>query len=121
LLDVNNVFVSAHNHGFDPAAYIAGIPVDAVAQIHLAGHSTRGQLLLDTHDHPVRDEVWALYQQAVQRFGAVPTLIEWDDKIPSLARVVAESDRARTVVDAALAEQTPARGSAPHPKARSHG
>jgi uncharacterized protein (UPF0276 family) len=100
LLDVNNVFVSAHNHGFDADAFIAGIPVDAVAQIHLAGHSTRGALLLDTHDHPVRDGVWALYRKAVRRFGAVPTLIEWDDKIPALARVVAESEQARNIADA---------------------
>jgi uncharacterized protein (UPF0276 family) len=97
LLDVNNVFVSAHNHAFDASAFIEGIPLGAVAQIHLAGHSTRGDLLLDTHDHPVRDEVWALYRTAVARFGAIPTLIEWDDKIPPLARVVAEADRARSV------------------------
>ncbi|HEY0706677.1 MAG TPA: DUF692 family protein, partial [Polyangia bacterium] len=117
LLDVNNVFVSAHNHNFDARAFIAGIPIDAVAQSLLAGHSSRGELLLDTHDHPVREEVWALYHQAIARFGAVPTLIEWDDKIPSLAQVVAESDRARAVAAAALAA-----GSTPkHPIAVAHG
>jgi uncharacterized protein len=95
LLDVNNVFVSAHNHGFDPRAFITGVPRGSVAQIHLAGHSVRGQLLLDTHDHPVRDEVWELYRLAVATHGDVPTLVEWDDKIPPFARVVAEADRAR--------------------------
>jgi uncharacterized protein (UPF0276 family) len=97
LLDVNNVFVSAHNHGFDARAFLDGIPKERVAQFHLAGHSQLGDLLLDTHDHPVRDEVWGLYRHAVARFGAVPTLIEWDDKVPPLARVVEESRRARAV------------------------
>lgn len=97
LLDVNNVFVSAHNHGFDARAFLDGIPKERVAQFHLAGHSQLGDLLLDTHDHPVRDEVWELYRHAVARFGAVPTLIEWDDKVPPLARVVEESRRARAV------------------------
>ena len=103
LLDVNNVFVSAHNHGFDARAFIDAVPVDRVGQFHLAGHSELGALLLDTHDHPVRDEVWELYRHAVARFGAVPTLIEWDDKLPSLARVVEESTRARRVAAEALA------------------
>ncbi len=107
LLDVNNVFVSAHNHGFDARAFLDAIPVGRVGQFHLAGHSQVGQLLLDTHDHPVRDEVWDLYRHAVARFGAVPTLIEWDDKLPPLARVVEESQRAKAVaaeaqVDGAL-------------------
>ena len=97
LLDVNNVFVSAHNHGFDARAFIDAIPRGRVGQFHLAGHSQLGELLLDTHDHPVRDEVWALYRHAVARFGAVPTLIEWDDKLPALARVVEESRRAKAV------------------------
>jgi uncharacterized protein (UPF0276 family) len=97
LLDVNNVFVSAHNHGFDARAFIDAIPVGRVGQFHLAGHSRLGELLLDTHDHPVRDEVWELYRHAVARFGAVPTLIEWDDKLPSLARVVEESLRAKAI------------------------
>jgi uncharacterized protein (UPF0276 family) len=97
LLDVNNVFVSAHNHGFDARAFIQAIPVGRVGQFHLAGHSRQGELLLDTHDHPVRDEVWELYRLAVARFGAVPTLIEWDDKVPPLARLVEEATRARAV------------------------
>jgi uncharacterized protein (UPF0276 family) len=110
LLDVNNVFVSAHNHGFDPRAFIAGIPVGRVGQFHLAGHSTRAQLLLDTHDHPVRDEVWDLYRLAVRRFGRVPTLVEWDDRLPPLARVVEESQRAAAVAAEALAEEARATG-----------
>lgn len=97
LLDVNNVFVSAHNHGFDARAFIDAIPAGRVGQFHLAGHSRLGELLLDTHDHPVRDEVWQLYRHAVARFGAVPTLIEWDDKLPPLARLVDESLRAKAV------------------------
>jgi len=97
LLDVNNVFVSAHNHGFDARAFLDGIPAGRVGQIHLAGHSQAGALLLDTHDHPVRDEVWELYRRAIARFGDVPTLIEWDDKIPPLARLVEERRRAAAV------------------------
>jgi hypothetical protein len=104
LLDVNNVFVSAHNHAFDARAFLDAIPVGRVGQFHLAGHSQVGDLLLDTHDHPVRDEVWELYRHAVARFGAVPTLIEWDDKLPSLARVVEESRRAKTVASETLAK-----------------
>jgi uncharacterized protein len=109
LLDVNNVFVSAHNHGFDARAFLDAIPTGRVGQFHLAGHSRLGELLLDTHDHPVRDEVWDLYRHAVARFGAVPTLIEWDAKLPSLARVVDESRRARAVA----AEATRAAEGAP--------
>jgi uncharacterized protein (UPF0276 family) len=105
LLDVNNVFVSAHNHGFDARAFIDAIPVGRVGQFHLAGHSRLGDLLLDTHDHPVGEQVWDLYRHAVARFGGVPTLIEWDDKLPSLARVVEESLRAKTVAAQAEAER----------------
>jgi hypothetical protein len=94
LLDVNNVFVSAHNHGFDPRAFLAGIPVGRVGQIHLAGHRDEGTHLLDTHDHPVCDGVWELYAAAVARFGGVATLIERDDDLPPLPELVAESRRA---------------------------
>jgi uncharacterized protein (UPF0276 family) len=97
LLDVNNVFVSAYNHGFSPHDFLAGIPVDRVGQIHLAGHRDEGTHLLDTHDHPVCDGVWNLYRAAVERFGAVPTLIERDDDIPPLAELVAESRRAASI------------------------
>jgi uncharacterized protein (UPF0276 family) len=95
LLDVNNVFVSARNHGFDAEDYLAGVPADRVGQIHLAGHTDNGTHLLDTHDHPVRDEVWALYRSAVRRFGRVSTLVEWDDRIPAFEEVLAEAERAR--------------------------
>jgi uncharacterized protein (UPF0276 family) len=97
LLDVNNVFVSAHNHAFAPRAFLDGLPRDRVRQIHLAGHSIEGPLLLDTHDHPVCDGVWELYRHAVTRFGRVSTLIEWDDHIPPLERVLEESVRARAI------------------------
>jgi uncharacterized protein (UPF0276 family) len=102
LLDVNNVFVSARNHGFDPDAYLAGIPADRVGQFHLAGHSEHGAYLLDTHDAPVPDPVWELYRAAVRRFGRVPALIEWDDHIPELERLVDESRRAQAVEAEAL-------------------
>jgi len=97
LLDVNNIFVSAHNHGFDALEYLRGVPVDRVGQIHLAGHSNKGTHLLDTHDHPVPDGVWALYREAVRRFGKVSTLVEWDDHIPELDVVVAESRKAAAI------------------------
>lgn len=95
LLDVNNVYVSAHNHGFDAGVFIAALPSRRIGQIHLAGHSRRGELLIDTHDAEVRSEVWALYRQALALHGPTATLIEWDDRIPPLDRVVAESRRAR--------------------------
>jgi uncharacterized protein (UPF0276 family) len=98
LLDVNNVFVSAHNHGFDPERYLAVIPPERVFQIHLAGHSEAGPLLIDTHDHPVRDEVWALFESALRRLGPVSTLIEWDDRMPELEILVAEAARAREIL-----------------------
>jgi uncharacterized protein (UPF0276 family) len=95
LLDINNIYVSAFNHRFDPLVYIDAIPAERVAQFHLAGHSDHGTYLLDTHDHPVRDEVWSLYQYAVRRFGNVSTLIEWDDNIPDFAELAATAEEAR--------------------------
>ena len=97
LLDVNNVFVSAHNHGFEAARFLAGIPVERVKQIHLAGHRDEGTHLLDTHDHAVCDGVWDLYRAAVRRFGAVATIIERDDDIPPLSEVLAESRQAAAI------------------------
>lgn len=94
LLDVNNVFVSAHNHGFAARAFLEGLARDSVGQIHLAGHRDEGTHLLDTHDHPVCEGVWELYRMAVARFGGVATSIERDDDIPPLEEVVAESRRA---------------------------
>ena len=108
LLDVNNVFVSAHNHGFDADAYLAAMPPQRVFQIHLAGHATEGPLLVDTHDHPVCDEVWALYERALRHLGPVSTLIEWDDHIPDWDELVAEAAKARTILErVTTAETTP--------------
>lgn len=97
LLDVNNIYVSATNHGFNPEEYIKGVPADRVGQIHLAGHSDMGKYLFDTHDGPVIAPVWELYRLAVRRCGRVSTLIEWDDKIPAFAVLCAEAERARTI------------------------
>lgn len=101
LLDVNNIHVSSINHGYDALAFLHGIPADRVQQIHLAGHTDHGDHLVDTHDHPVADPVWALYEQAWARFGPVATMIERDDRIPALAELITELDHAR-----ALAQQT---------------
>lgn len=97
LLDVNNVFVSASNHGFDARQYLAGIPVSRVRQIHLAGHSRGRELLIDTHDQPVPDPVWTLYGESLIRLGSVATMIERDDAIPPLADLLAELDVARRI------------------------
>jgi uncharacterized protein (UPF0276 family) len=102
LLDVNNVFVSGMNHDFDQRAFIESIPVDRVVQFHLAGHSEGETCLIDTHDQPVCEEVWALYGKALERFGAVSTMIERDDNIPPLAELVAELDTARAIAARAL-------------------
>ena len=95
LLDVNNVFVSGRNHGFDAHAYLDGLPVDRVRQIHLAGHSQGTELLIDTHDAPVCAEVWALYERACERFGPVAAMIERDDNNPALGELIGELAIAR--------------------------
>jgi uncharacterized protein len=95
LLDINNIFVNAFNHCFDPVRYIDLVPAERVVQFHLAGHSDHGAFLLDTHDHPIRSEVWTLYEHALGRFGCVPTLIEWDDNIPEFEVLAAIADEAR--------------------------
>lgn len=97
LLDVNNIFVSCTNHGWDAAAYLAAIPAARVGYLHLAGHSSGGALLIDTHDAPVADAVWALYADASRRFSTAATCLERDDDIPPLADLVAELGRARAV------------------------
>ena len=97
LLDVNNVYVSAKNHGFVALDFIRGLPKKSVAQLHLAGHEDRGAYLFDSHDHPIAEQVWALYEETVRHYGALSTLIERDDHIPPLAEVIAESDRARAL------------------------
>ncbi len=108
LLDVNNIYVSAVNHEFDPLEYLNAIPPARVQQIHLAGHEDHGDYLVDTHDHPVRAAVWELYAAAVRRLGPVSTMIERDDHIPPLAELCAELDEARSVARRALAEREPA-------------
>jgi hypothetical protein len=97
LLDVNNVYVSSVNHGFDAAAYVTAMSVDRVGQIHLAGHSDKGTHLLDTHDGHVMPAVWDLYRLALRRFGPVSTLVEWDDRIPEWDVLCAEAECARAV------------------------
>jgi hypothetical protein len=104
LLDVNNIYVSSVNHGFDPLTYLNAVPVDRVQQIHLAGHENHGDYLMDTHDAPVPDPVWQLYAAAVRRFGAVSTMIERDDHIPPLGELCAELDEARALCARTLAE-----------------
>jgi len=104
LLDVNNVYVSASNHGADPQAYLDALPWDRVRQVHLAGHSQGRELLIDTHDQPVCDPVWALYAAVCSRIGAMATMIERDDRIPPLPELLDELQIARRIVaDAARA------------------
>jgi uncharacterized protein (UPF0276 family) len=102
LLDINNIFVNAFNHGFDAVRYLDSVPAGRVAQFHLAGHSDHGTYLLDTHDHPICSEVWTLYEHAIRRFGRVPTLIEWDDNIPELEVLSATAVEARRRCEAVL-------------------
>ena len=99
LCDVNNIHVNAVNHGFDADAYLAALPRDAVAEIHLAGFEATDTCLIDTHGSPVAPEVWALYRRAIARFGPVPTLIEWDTDIPPLATLLAEAATAQRILE----------------------
>jgi uncharacterized protein len=101
LLDINNVFVSARNHGFDARAYLDAVPADLVAQVHLAGHTDLGTHLFDTHSAPVADEVWELYAQTIARMPGVPVLIEWDAEIPPFERLEAEAATAARIAEAA--------------------
>lgn len=102
LLDINNIYVQAHNHGYDAWAYINTINPDHVGEIHLAGHVEKevagGMLLIDTHSRPIKKDVWDLYAHAVRRLGAIPTLIEWDQDFPSLDELVGEAAKARTII-----------------------
>lgn len=102
LLDINNIYVSAINHGFDPADYLAGVPAERVWQFHLAGHTDYGGFIIDTHDQPVIAPVWTLYRQALIRFGAVSTLIERDDNMPPLSELLGELDQARRIATEVL-------------------
>ena len=97
LLDVNNVYVNAVNHGFDPAAYLEAIPTELVGQLHLAGHTDCQTHLLDNHVGPVPPVVWQLYARAVARFGCVPTLIEWDEEVPEYDVLLSEAQKAETI------------------------
>lgn len=99
LLDVNNAYVSATNHGFDPAELVRSLPVDRIVEIHLAGHTDTGSHLVDTHDGPVAEPVWDLYRLAVATCGSVSTLLEWDDRIPPFPTLQAEVSKARRVTE----------------------
>jgi uncharacterized protein (UPF0276 family) len=106
LLDVNNVFVSGFNHGFDAQSYVDNIPVERVMQFHMAGHTDKGTHRIDTHDEPICDEVWALYERARRRFGNVAVMIERDDNFPPLAELLAELSRIREIDAKIDAERT---------------
>ncbi|CEG58314.1 MNIO family bufferin maturase [Legionella fallonii] len=97
LLDINNIYVSSYNHGFDPETYIHAIPVERVQQFHLAGHQNCDDYIIDTHDHPVINEVWELYAKAIKRFGDVSTMIERDDHIPPFEELWSELDYAKKI------------------------
>lgn len=103
MFDVNNVYVSAYNHGFDPYEFVGNVPHERIVQIHLAGHTNLGKYVIDTHSGHVIDPVWDLYRETIELAGSVSTLIEWDDQIPEFSVLQAEADKARGVRDAALA------------------
>lgn len=103
LLDINNIFVSAFNHGFDPLLYIDSIPINRVQQFHLAGHLNCENYIIDTHDHPIITEVWELYAKAVKRFGDISTMIERDDHIPPFEELWQELDYAKMIKQNCLA------------------
>jgi uncharacterized protein len=105
LLDINNIFVSAFNHNFNPQEYLNGVPAKRVQQFHLAGHENCGTHIIDTHDHPVIDDVWQLYAEAVKRFGRVSTMIERDDHIPEFPELFAELTQAKVIAEKIFAEQ----------------
>jgi uncharacterized protein (UPF0276 family) len=132
LLDINNIYVSSRNHGFDPEHYLAAIPPALVREIHLAGYSVNrypegesanapslargprldpiGEILIDTHIAPVYDAVWTLYRRALEHLGPLPTLIEWDTDLPALPVLVNEADKARQILE--TARRTPVRQAA---------
>jgi uncharacterized protein len=105
LLDVNNIYVSSYNHQFDAKAFIDGVPAKRIQQIHLAGHSNHGDYIIDTHDAPVIDPVWKLYEYAISKLGAVSTMIERDDHIPELEVLVEELEIARKIAKKAHSQQ----------------
>ena len=99
LLDINNIYVSAYNHHFDPYEYLNKIPVERVKQFHLAGHQNHKTHLIDTHDHEIISDVWKLYRAAVKRFGQVSTMIERDDHIPPLDDLLEELNEAKVMAE----------------------
>lgn len=107
LLDVNNIYVSSINHGFDPYLYLNSIPAERVAQIHIAGHSRHERFIIDTHDRAPIDPVWKLYAYAIQRVGRTATLLEWDARIPPFEEVHSEALKARKWLDQAGSRSVP--------------
>jgi len=107
LLDVNNIYVSSQNHGFDPMEYVNAVDPERVAQIHIAGHSKFEKYTLDTHDHPVLDPVWTMYARAIERTGPTATLLEWDDNIPSFDEVHAEALKANRFLPQSFTSRPP--------------
>jgi uncharacterized protein (UPF0276 family) len=107
LLDVNNIYVSSQNHGFDPMEYVNAVDPERVAQIHIAGHSKFEKYTLDTHDHPVLDPVWTMYARAIERTGPTATLLEWDDNIPSFDEVHAEALKANRFLTQSFTSRPP--------------
>jgi uncharacterized protein (UPF0276 family) len=104
LLDINNVFVSATNQGFSATGYLTAFPLDQIGEIHLAGHTEQADdegdlLLIDSHDRPVADQVWTLFESVVERYGPVPTLVEWDSNIPDWRVLRAEATAAQAILD----------------------
>jgi uncharacterized protein (UPF0276 family) len=122
MFDVNNVYVAAYNHGFDPYEFIRNVPHERIVQIHLAGHTNLGKYIIDTHLGHVIDPVWDLYRATIELAGPVSTLIEWDDEIPPFPVLAAEAEKARSFRDAALAKKAapPTRVSAEVPVEVSH-
>ena len=105
LLDVNNIYVSAFNHGFDPMEYLRALPKDKIGQIHIAGHEHNGDYIVDTHDHPICSDVWSLYEEALKLFGPISSMIERDDNIPLFKELVDELNIARKIGDKILGQQ----------------
>ncbi len=104
LLDINNIYVSSVNHGFDPLRYLDAVPAELVGEMHLAGHTRKtvddGMLIIDSHDQPVADDVWSLFAVAAPKFAHAPVLIEWDSSLPPLQDLVAEATRAQHIREA---------------------
>ena len=99
LLDINNIYVSAYNHNFDPYTYLSAMPSERIYQFHLAGHTYENNLIIDTHDHPIADPVFDLYAAAVERFGRVSTMIERDDNIPPLSELMNELEHVKGIAE----------------------